>query len=377
MKKFLFSGVIVALFALGFAASDEPDNETPDETPSQSQTDIPSDDKATPNPDLGGEPNTTMPNIQYSVISEDKDWVFRIDMTGVQDPNTLEWMELLGTLESKQNIWLEIDGEPKGVKVYNISDSEGHTVPVDLVFLVDNSGSMSEEADAVARDIIAWSQKLASSGLDIRFGCVGFDGYITGAIDFTTPELLSEWLNEGKGTDRTCGFGGPNADKLVTEAPAYKAGPHNEECGMAALRFADENFNFKKGANRIYVNFTDEPNQPNGKKRFSVESLLTDWDTNQGTIHTVFSDRETYDRNERNKLMSDYTGGTTIYTNSSFTGMSLDVLPVTAAMQHSYIIRISNILKYLDGEPHEVHITIKAPDGSVRVERWFTVTFEK
>ena len=83
-KKFLFTSLIMGLFALGFAASDEPEKDTPDE---ENKTDIPSDNQATPNPALGGDPNATMPNIQYTVVNENGDFVLRIDMTGIQDEN--------------------------------------------------------------------------------------------------------------------------------------------------------------------------------------------------------------------------------------------------------------------------------------------------
>ena len=74
--------------------------------------------------------------------------------------------------------------------------------------------------------------------------------------------------------------------------------------------------------------------------------------------------------------MSEYTGGTVIYTNSSFTGVTLEDLPVTDAMRNSYVVRITNIRDLMDGQPHEVRITILSEDGTVRAERTFTVVFE-
>lgn len=335
-------------------------------------TDIPSDKDAEPNPEIWGESNAIIPNIQYSSILEDGTAVIRIDMTGIQDTNTLEWLRLIGTGEKGQNVWVEVDGEPKGIKVYNSSDeAEEHTVPVDLVFTIDNSGSMDDEADAVARDVAEWAYKLSNTGLDIRFGCVGYDGDLTGAIDLTSASSLDAYLNRpGKyGTNRTFGFEGSNSGYLSTQARSYSNG--YQECGMAAIRFADKNFAFRTRANRIYVNFTDEPNQDSGKSNFSVESLKSDWDTSRGTIHTVYSGG--YDEN--NYLMSVYTGGTVINANSSFTGVTLESLPVTDAMRNSYIIRFTDIEEYIDGRPHTVKITVKSPDGSVQAERTFTVVF--
>jgi len=334
--------------------------------------DIPSDEDAEPNPDIA-EGNTNIPNIQYSVVEEDGSAVFRIDMTGIQGTNSGDWMYLLGTNEPGQNIWVEVDGQPKGIKVYNTSDNEGQRVlPVDLVFLVDNSGSMSAEANAIARDITAWAQTLSQSSLDIRFGCVGYDGSITGAVDLTTYDVLSAYLNRSgyNGTSRTVGF---LDSSLSNNISAYYTGG---ECGMAALRFATANFSWRQRANRIFVNFTDEPNQPRNNQSFSVESLKTDWSANLGTIHTVFSGGTEISA-EYNYLMSQYTGGTTLNTNGNFTGVSLSSLPITGALQNSYVIRFSNIDDLIDGQPHEVKITILSPDGSVRAERIFYVIFTR
>lgn len=377
-RIFLISAAFAALSLSSCLSSD-------DETialGAASRTDIPSDSQATPNPSIV-DATTSMPNIQYSTVDENGTAVFRIDMTGIQDRNTLEWLRLAGTGEKDQNVWAEIDGEPKGIKVYNTADDEDvkHSVPVDLVFLVDNSGSMSEEANAIARDIADWASRLNAGSLDIRFGCVGYDGAITGAIGITTAENLTAYLNRAgvSGTNRTVGFEGSDKEKAKYQsaAAAYRTGGgSSNECGMAALRFATDQFSFRRGANRIFVNFTDEPNQPAGISKFSVESLLTDWDTSLGTIHTVFSDGKEYST-EFNAKMSEYTGGTVIYTNSSFSGVTLESLPVTDAMQNSYIIRMTNIEKYMDNRVHDLHITVLSPDGGVAVERNYNVMFTR
>ncbi len=347
-------------------------------------TGIPNDDKADPNPEIE-DPTASIPNIQYSVEEETGYIVIRVDMTGVQDPETLEWLRLVGTGGADgivQNVWVSVDGRPKGITVYNtIDDTIGRKVPNDVVFLVDNSGSMSEEADAVARDIVAWAQ-LLNTTLDVRFGCAGYDGAINGARNMTSYEEMSAFLNRSTGTRRTKGFEGEDAGALSSAAEAYRTGGGSSyECGAAALRFADEHFAFRKDANRIYVNFTDEPNQPAGKPEFSVEYVAdqSTWDTTKGTIHTVFSGSTSFSERANYQeypwRMSEYTGGTTLYASSQFTGISLEDLPVTGAMRNSYIIRFTNIDELLDGQPHEVKITVRSADGKVRAEKTFTVTF--
>jgi hypothetical protein len=105
----------------------------------------------------------------------------------------------------------------------------------------------------------------------------------------------------------------------------------------------------------------------------------SNWPAAKGTVHTVFSASQfTYNNilsKEQPWLISDYTGGTTIFTSSSFTGVTLSSLPVTGAMQHSYIIRFANVAELLDGRAHLVHITVVSRDGNVRADKTFTAVF--
>lgn len=388
MKKlfYSFSTMCVAMFfaaTLVTSCSSDDKEEEPQEESKSNVGGIPSDDDADPNPEIDGN-TTTIPNILCTAETEDGAVIIRLDMTGVQDANGSDWLRLLGTgYGEEQNVWVEVEGKPKGILVYNTADDNTDDVKVkaDLVFLVDNSGSMSEEADAIARDIISWSQKLSQSGLDMRYGCVGYDGLITGALNITDANSLSEFLNYSTGINRTRHFGGPDASTLYGAKGAYDLSSWMDECGVAALRFADEQFNFRAGANRIYVNFTDEPNYPQREEKFSVEYLndQANWNASKGTIHTVYSSntnfRETPLYEEYPWKMSTYTGGTFITASSNFSGVTLESLPVTGAMQNSYIIRFTNIDSLLDGQQHEVTITILSKDGKTKAEKTFYVTF--
>lgn len=385
MKSFSFyaSCMWVALGSLALVSCLDDGNETVVlEEGKYSVAGIPSDDLADPNPEIV-DPNANIPNFNYTVEQEGDYTVIRLDMTGVQNPESKEWINLIGTGGkdgSKQNIWVSVDNKPKGILVTKASDDEnGASNAVDLVFLVDNSGSMSEEADAIARDIVAWAQLLTSSNLDMRFGCVGYDGRITGALNITDVNSLSEFLNYSSGTNRTYHFGGADASVLSSAASSYANNYY--ECGVAALHYAADNFSYRNGANRIYVNFTDEPNQPNGNSLYSVEYVKeqTNWGTNDGTIHTVYSDYTTFTEQplyqEKPWKLSEYTGGTTLTVPRNFSGVTLSDLPVTGAMLNSYVIRFTNVDEFMDGQPHEVHVTIYSEDGKVRAEKVFYVVF--
>ncbi|MBR0049617.1 MAG: VWA domain-containing protein [Prevotella sp.] len=383
---------------------------------------IPSDSWAIDNPEVTSA-NVAIPNLNYTVEEVDGMSVIRFNMTGIQDPDDKSsWLKLIGTqvggggsgeegyssgviyggvagglnprvphgtqtpttTTTDENIFISIDYKPKGIKVENLNDDDVAVNPnVDIVFLVDNSGSMNEESDAIARDIVKWVNNLSAT-LNIQVGCVGYDGAITGAMDLTTASALSTYLNRSTGTSRTKGFGGSNASALQDAvAPYATGGGSNYECGVAALRFADEQFTFRTGANRIYVNFTDEPNQPNGHSNYSVNWVKNslNWPVTKGTIHTVYSGTPTNyaetATQEHPWTLSEITGGTTLYVDPSFSGVTLDDLPVTAALTHSYIISTTNVEDLFDGKEHVVWVTVYTPDGRVQGEKEFKMVFTK
>lgn len=338
------------------------------------------DDPGVPVPEPGNEPEE--PNIPQpggvDVTPDGSRNILSVMLTGIQREDG-SWIDLVGTGDPKQNIWVAIDGISKGFIVEEVSEVES-SAKADLIFLVDNSGTMSEESNVIARDISSWSTLLASNNLDIRFGLVGYDGCIHGAVNLTTASELNNYLNRSgvSGTSRTKGFAGADASALEAASKKY---PQNcqEECGGAALMFADKLFNFRNGANRIYVNFTDEPNQPKGVSEYSVEYVhnQSNWPMGRGTIHTVFSENKSSCGKEYPWLFSDYTGGTTIFTNSAFTGVDLNTLPVSGALTRSVILRMVLPDSMLSGT-HTLRIVIKDPYGQYYASKVFqNVTFYK
>lgn len=351
---------------------------------------IPLNSVATPNPTFTEEDITVilpMPNVSTTPSTEKNTEIYRIDMTGIRDnASSTGWLRLIGTdgyNTANQNIWVSIDNTPISILVYNTIDgADTKKAMNDIVFLVDNSGSMSDEANTIARDIIEWAEELSKTQ-DIQFGCVGYDdwGQISGALNITSAEKLSEYLNRASGTSRTKGFAGNDAATLEGATQKYRTG---DECGTSALRFADEQFKFRNGANRIYINFTDEPNQPNNNAEYSVHYVENseNWPASKGTIHTIYSSSsinftEYLYKTEKPWWMSTYTGGEFLQTDPSFTNITLNNLPVTEAIQNSYVIRFTDIDEFVDGKEHEVKITIQSTDGTIKGEKNVRVIFEK
>ncbi|MFI3265053.1 MAG: hypothetical protein SNG38_04065 [Rikenellaceae bacterium] len=117
-------------------------------------------------------------------------YTISINITGISD-GIGGYLELKGTGEHGQNVWLDFDKTPKGILVEKISSTT--RVMNDIVFLVDNSGSMSDESNGIAESIQEWANELNDAGIDAEFACVGYNDYgqISGAIDFTDVETVS------------------------------------------------------------------------------------------------------------------------------------------------------------------------------------------
>lgn len=362
----------------------------------QNRGDIPT-DPTTPTPEPK-DPNVSIPYV--NIISEPDEWgnyVGIMNFTGIQDPNTGEWLSLQGTGLEGQNIWVDVDNTPKGILVINLEDNTTR-VKNDIVFTVDNSGSMGQEADAIANGILKWANMLSDKGLDVKFSVVGFGGHvgseydylvenygITGAMDFATSSELSSFLNHSTGTSRTMGYYGPKAEAMKSEASKSKWNLAGGENGAQAIRFANENFTFRATANRIYINFTDDCNFTGKNDEISVNYFkdLSKWPINNGTIHSVISNDKDglitrasrYNSWELPWLMSDYTNGTTMFVRSDASDLQLDNLTVSDALTHSYTIRFIIPKDLFDGQPHLVRIVIISTDGSVRGVLEFYATF--
>lgn len=328
-----------------------------------------------PNSDIpadpgGSAPATTINNVQPAATfakTPGNESRIRISLLGIINPATGQPIEFSGN----QNLFVTEDNTLKGIRLTRVSSNA--TIGTDIVFVVDNSGSMFEEADSIAAKIIAFANVLQASGINARFGCVGYDGPVTGALDLTIADSLRAYLNRPNvtGTSRTRGFGGSNAQALQQAAQGQNAGVFGEN-GIVAIRFADSLFAWRQGAQRVYINFTDEPTQPNNRPWYSTAGFLASWSNIRGTIHTIWSGgdttwTETPLVNEKPWRLSIGTGGTIRVIRSDARDLDLTTLPVTVAIQNSWIVefRTSN-----PNIPHTVRITVRTngADGETRYE---------
>lgn len=329
-KLLLIIFMATALIFVGCDKDDDGDGDT--------NTNIPADPvNVTP-------PTPTKNNVQPTASFSAQGERVQVNLQGLVDPTTQQPITLYYNSENpaSSNIFVQQNGVTKGLLVTKVGS--GTTLKADVVFTVDNSGSMGEEADNVANSIGAFATALANSGLDVQFGCVGYDSYANGAINLTTAANLSAHLNRSgyTGTSRTYGFSGSDASTLETNASNF--GYAGGENGVLATLFAYQHFAWRSGASKVFINFTDEPTQPYYSDLNFNTAQLCNTIGGVATVHTVFSEDTSYysgywsQTYERPWEMSQCTGGTVKFIADDASDLVLSDLPVVGALSNSYLV---------------------------------------
>jgi hypothetical protein len=212
---------------------------------------------------------------------------------------------------------------------------------------------------------------VSASGADLRVAIVGYDGKVTGAIDFTDVASIKGYLERAGmiGTLRTRGFGGPDAERLEQKADEQETsgGTSYGENAIVAITYAESAFSFRPDAQRIFVNFTDEPTQPAGKVPLATKTLCSRWKPQHGTIHTVWSGSEslapdggvvwTENSDENPAELSRCTpGGVVMTIKEDATDLDLTTLPMTDALRNSALVEFNSSDP---SAPHDVTIVVK------------------
>ena len=320
------------------------------EDPQDQNTDIPGDPTGVtvPTPTK----NNVLPSASFTTTGSR----VKLNLLGLIDPTTNQPLTLTYNASSPQasNIFVEEDGVVQGLKVSKVGT--GNVLTADIVFCVDNSGSMGNEADSVAASIIEFATFLQSSGLDVKFAIVGYDSDVNGGINFTNAATISSYLNRSTGTYRTYNFAGPDSAALYARSNIF--GYAGGENGVIAAIFADSVYSWRSGAQRVFVNFTDEPTQSPSSGMWNNAmgcSLLS----GKATVHTVFSEDSTYwtfgQYDERPWELSTCTGGTIKFIPTDASGLSLKDLPVAGALANSYLVEY---VSAKTGVAHVVKITV-------------------
>jgi hypothetical protein len=131
--------------------------------------------------------------------------------------------------------------------------------PMDMVFILDNTGSMSDRIIAVKDSIAAFAASLEAAGNDVKFGIVSFGDVSSESSNLPLPATaaqVSTWLTSLEGI-----VGGDSPENPLT-----------------AVMLAYNSFTWRAAAQKIFVVITDNPCHQVGDgtdyTEFTVASVL-------------------------------------------------------------------------------------------------------
>ena len=138
----------------------------------------------------------------------------------------------------------EVYEEGKAQTIVDVTKKERPSRLVDIVFLMDNSGSMEEEQEAVNRNVERFVEKLSrEANFDFRLGLCRF-----GARENQGFPLIE---NRGELVDTAGQFKELWEKNTIDDIPGF-------EPGWDALHKSAKNFNFRAGASKVFILITDE-----------------------------------------------------------------------------------------------------------------------
>ena len=138
--------------------------------------------------------------------------------------------------------------------IINLSSiTRSNRVPVDFVFLIDQTGSMGSKIEGVKQNIDEFTTRLTAKGIDYRLGLVVFDDNVA------ERHWLTDDINEFKG--------------WISAIEAHGGGDAKENA-LEALRAAT-GMNFRMSANRCVVLITDAPYHQYGEHGYGRTMYTT------------------------------------------------------------------------------------------------------
>ncbi len=158
----------------------------------------------------------------------------------------------------KQDMVVYQDSRPVAITSLD-KISASNSFPVDIAFIIDQTGSMGEEVREVKNNIIEFTQRLASRGVDYRLALITFSDRIERYKDFTEDvKMFISWIDGLR-------IGG---------------GGDDNENALEGL-FEASSFKFRQSAQRICILITDamfhqKGDRGDGKTEFNA-ALMRDF----------------------------------------------------------------------------------------------------
>jgi outer membrane protein OmpA-like peptidoglycan-associated protein/Mg-chelatase subunit ChlD len=156
----------------------------------------------------------------------------------------------------KTDLILYQDGRPVAItSLENISTQ--NSIPVDIVFVIDQTGSMRQEVNEVKTNIAEFTQRLSSRGIDYRLGLITFSDRVERRIEL--DEDVNKFISWIDGV--TIGGGGDDNENALE--------------GLAE----GATLKFRKSAQKIFILITDamyhqKGDHGDGKTDYTTQSMV-------------------------------------------------------------------------------------------------------
>ncbi|MFO7881226.1 MAG: VWA domain-containing protein [Kosmotogaceae bacterium] len=175
--------------------------------------------------------------------------IFGFSALTIQSINTNDFpimeLKLSGEKLNTENIEVIEENEIPG-KIISV---EKHTnvinKPIDIVMIVDNSGTMEPKIQYVLSKTEELLNNMSEQGYDVRFGVLGFGSKVN-------VEFKSHFSHFTRSISETKNW--------LNRAATYRGG--KDECQIEALRVAS-NYDFREYASKLLILFTDEDTTQN------------------------------------------------------------------------------------------------------------------
>ncbi len=148
--------------------------------------------------------------------------------------------------------------------------------PIDIVLIIDNSGTMEPKMNYVKNRTEELFTKMTDQGYNVRFSVVGFGSKVN--TEFTGGFSHFTYSVE-------------QAKKWIEEAASYRGG--RDECQIEALKVAS-NYDFRLTASKLMILFTDEDTTQNEANKDAFPDLIKRIVDENITVFTFFSVPDEY-----------------------------------------------------------------------------------
>ncbi|MEA2065871.1 MAG: vWA domain-containing protein [Thermotogota bacterium] len=180
-------------------------------------------------------------------------------------------LNISGERLSFKNIEIFEEGIPAKIKSIEIHSSVLRK-PIDIVLVIDNSGTMEPRMNYVKNKADELLEKMSGQGYNVRFSVMGFGSEVN--TEFTGG--FSHFTYSVEQTKR-----------WIEKAASFRGG--RNECQIEALRVAS-NYDFRYSASKLIILFTDEDTKQNKINEFAINELKENIIDSDITIFIFYSD---------------------------------------------------------------------------------------